>query len=270
MINSPTHKHRGLQKTLGSVSDAQLVASTLSHRDTPGSPKSPSKIFKRDTSPSSISSSVLLPNCVSTKFNRSERFPPLKPFVGEPKYYLSPSSFSLKKGPSMGFGDRSDIVASSNKDSKNYPSPIDYPLKSDFDQSPERKGKSFGLSHAVYEKNYTPGYKIQSLSVAQEIPGPGAYKIEKDVIAGMGKVHFLPKGKMFNEGLGLGSPNSNHYSPKTEIIMNGRFRGIGFGFGKKYDFTKKKDYVPGPADYNPNVFKENFSRRDVSPKVGRI
>jgi len=271
MITSPTHKHRNLLKGQNSSSEAQ-IASTLSHRDIPVSPKNQSKTYQRDASPSNLSSSMILPNSASIKFSKAERFPPIKPLEGSPKYYLTPSSFSLKKGPSMGYGERVDIISQStiDKASVNYPSPIDYPRKSDFDQSPERKGKSFGLGYAVYEKAYIPGNKNLSLSVSKEIPGPGAYKVEKDVIAGMGKVHFLPRGKMFNEGLGLGSPNSNHYSPKTEIIMSGRFRSIGFGFGKKYDFTKKKDYVPGPADYSPSFFKErNFSRRDVSPKVGR-
>ena len=268
MSTSPTFNHRNLKKAPNPYSNStdNLVKSKV-YSSSPLKKSGLQIALQDDASPRGLSTSVLLPGSVSHKFNQAGRFPPVKQVVS-PKYYGSPSSFSTNKGPSMGFGDRSDIANLGDKDSVSHPSPLAYRIKSEFDQHYQKKGKTFGLPHSVYEKVYLEGSKDSPLAYKKELPGPGTYNITKDIIAGKGKVSFPARGKMFNEGLGLGSPKCNQYSPKRDLIESAKFKGITLGIGPKSDFTKKKDNFPGPSDYSPSFFKEKFTRKHVSSKIG--
>ena len=265
MSASPNYNHRSLHKK-GSTSHStgNLIKSKV-HSPSPLKKSGLHIALQEDYSPRGLSNSAVLSGAIAHRFNQAERFPPIKDSVS-PKYYGSPSSFATNKGPSMGFGDRSDITKLKNKDSTDHPSPLAYRIKSEFDHT--KKGRTFGLPHSVYEKVYVEGSKDSPLAFKKDLPGPGSYDITKDIIAGKGKMSFQARGKMFNEGLGLGSPKCNQYSPKTELVTPAKYKNVSLGIGKKYDFTKKKDNFPGPSDYSPNFFKNNLPRKYVSPKVG--
>ena len=72
---------------------------------------------------------------------------------------------------------------------------------------------------------------------------------------------------MYNNGLDLGIPASNMYSPKIVFVLPARHASPSFGYGKKYDFTQVRDISPGPGAYSPTVLGGRPGRKEVNYKV---
>ena len=90
---------------------------------------------------------------------------------------------------------------------------------------------------------------------------------KKDILSDITKISMKPRGKMFNEGLGLNSPKCNQYSPTTNLVLPTRHSQPGFGYGQKYDFTKPKNDNPGPGAYQPAQLSFGPTKKDVSEKI---
>eukprot|EP00330_Aristerostoma_sp_ATCC50986_P003365 CAMPEP_0114596498 /NCGR_PEP_ID=MMETSP0125-20121206/18519_1 /TAXON_ID=485358 ORGANISM="Aristerostoma sp., Strain ATCC 50986" /NCGR_SAMPLE_ID=MMETSP0125 /ASSEMBLY_ACC=CAM_ASM_000245 /LENGTH=78 /DNA_ID=CAMNT_0001799591 /DNA_START=161 /DNA_END=397 /DNA_ORIENTATION=+ len=78
------------------------------------------------------------------------------------------------------------------------------------------------------------------------MPGPGHYdnlfkKASKHLIT------LKSRKKMFNDIPPDDTPAANHYSVKEAFVTPGRFKAISFGYGHKYDFTKRDLDAPGPG-----------------------
>lgn len=181
----------------------------------------------------------------SQKFTKAVRFPPINN-KGSPR-----SRDSSPKGT-----EGSDYFLTGS-----YSYRTDFGLKN--------KGPSFGLPFSAYEKTYIPGSKGAPLSMIKGLPGPGAYSIPEKPID-TPKITMKPRLRMFNEGLGVGIPHCNQYSPKTSLTLSARYAKQSQGFGDKYDFTKPKNDNPGPGAYSPSSFKGKFRTNFVTEKVGNL
>lgn len=221
---------------------------------------SPSKLFLIQDRPQfhNLSSSVLQHSSESHRFPQADRFPALRT-VGPQSYCASPSSLTAKS-TSLGFGGKIDLSTFKMKDSGQFPSPNKYHLKSGFEND-GKKGKSFGLSYAAYEKVYVPGNREIPIPYTKHFPGPGAYYTSRDIPSNMTKMTLSPKGKMFNEELYINSPKCSQYTPKTVLTQNNRFAKPTFGFGNKLDLAKALNDNPGPGAYSPPSFVDILKKK---------
>jgi len=201
------------------------------------------------------SASTLQHSATSWKFAKSPRFPKIRNLTEFSNYEELPSSLD-QKSTSFGFGTKSQALEISTKRSAELPSPNTYRIKSDFEKR-KNKGKSFGLSFSAYAKNYVPNCTWVPPEIAKEYPGPGAYLTANLPEPKKPRMTIKKRLKMFNEGLALDVPPSNHYRPVTTLLESARFRKITFGFGTKHDFTKVKNDNPGPGAYK---IQSNFDK----------
>jgi len=202
-----------------------------------------------------LSASILAnPSQPTYKFPQAERFSPIKDAGPKVHHHHDSSSPCRCK---LGSLDSLDQLLSADR----------YNLKSDF-ATGNGKGYSFGLPHSVYKKTYVPGNKDVPLHEIKYIPGPGAYHAEKtDITSKMSKVTFKQRGKMFNESIAHDLPPCNLYSPKMSLVTPAKYSGASFGYGQKYDFTKVKNFNPGPGAYTPSAVGGKSMKIDVADKL---
>jgi len=161
----------------------------------------------------------------------------------------------------MGYGSKIDVINYTNKEAQLFPSPDRYSIRSDFDVIVAKGKASIGPS--------SPTDKSQdgAFSNIKKVPGPGAYNVQKDILSEVVSISMKPRGKMFNEGLGLSSPKCNQYSPSTNLTLPTKHAKPSFGYGQKYDFTKPRNDNPGPGAYYPAKLSFGPAKKDVSDKI---
>ena len=172
-------------------------------------------------------------------FGRAERFPPLKRVGKSDKFYTLPS-VRMNRTAGFGFGLKSDFTKSnSHTEFVN--------VKRDFDIGNQRGLKfSFGLGRDAFTKQFVPGYK----NIDKNIPGPGKYKVRKDLGYDAPKFSMYAicgQGGWTNKNMNNPAPGT--YKPVVEINPKGKYPVSNITNMKVSDFgisnSNRFDYYKG-------------------------
>lgn len=174
----------------------------------------------------------LRPSAGKWSFSKSTRFRMrISPTAGVG--FIEPRTGFGQRATSFGFGPRSQPRANDN------PAPGAYELRS-----------SVVLSQGITlkKKFENPAFLQVVYASSKNIPGPGAYKVEKDFL-------FRAKGFQLKSRTTLldpneGKPGPGDYSPDDRVTVRKRYAGVTFGAGRRLEFTTKElRAVPGPGAY---------------------
>lgn len=163
---------------------------------------------------------------LSFSFKKSNRFNSKdeKPI----DFYNIPTAFS-KRSTSFGFGKRSTLIGLTTTPSPDKYNPI------------TRKPTGLAISRSGI------GERQKLFSTIS--PGPGAYSVSP--IDNTPKFIFNsrhPPKKVED------SPCAANYNPNFSYVLKSKYKGIGFGFGKKVDPSRNPE-IPGPGAYSiPHLF----------------
>ena len=172
-----------------------------------------------------------LENASPTKFmysfGRAERFPTLKRTGKSDRLYTLPS-VRMNRTAGFGFGRKSDFTKSTNSHTEFVN------VKRDFDIGNQRGVKySFGLGRDHFTKQFVPGYK----NLDKNVPGPGKYKIGKDLGCD------APKFSMYSicgqrgwTNKNMNNPAPGTYKPVVEINEKGKYPVSNISNIKVYNF----------------------------------
>jgi hypothetical protein len=153
--------------------------------------------------------------------------------------YALPGLFGAgHNGVGIGFGKRS--FPKDNKETKDYPSPSHYKIKTFVDINKD-KGNKFA-ERFKFKKEFVN-------------PGPGLYNFKSSW--DQHQVSITPRrGMYYDENVKqFGSVSPQKYNPNTKPIENGRYAKIGIGYGKKYWDIMGNGKNPGVGSYNiPSSF----------------
>lgn len=209
------------------------------------------------------SAATLQQSVMSFVFPKAERFhsTPQHPHLGS----IELPSCRSARTTTLGFGRKVQMADLKLNSVRDFPSPGKYSLKSSVDMLKDKKF-TFRASYKAYEKVHLPGYTQLLPAVAAELPGPGQYEINRDP-SGKTKVGFRLKGKMFSEMVNMDTPACNKYNIDSPATKNERFKGIGFGFGRRSDFTNTKIVSPGPGTYRLGSAFDKFAGKPWDRKV---
>lgn len=198
------------------------------------------------------SSSTLQNSILSVSFSKAQRFSgSRKPHPSADSMHSSRLVSTLdQRATGIGYGNKGCYPGHILKIAAENPAPNNYYIKSEWDE--KNKGRSFGLSYECYAKVKLPHIDVLSPENAKLIPGPGYYSVEKEMSFGKGKKHalLLGKGKTINDMIVEKAPPPNYYSPKNDIVSNGRYRNVGFGSSERNTFKDFAGKAPGPGSYN--------------------
>ena len=199
------------------------------------------------------SSSTLQHSTALWGFSKAQRFPKPQSLSVMTSISELPSTLS-QSATTMGFGSKIVISDLHSKETKSFPAPNHYYVKSDF--PPDiNKGKSFGLPYIIYEKNYIPNLNYQSAHIAKDFPGPGQYNVDEKIGSKKKKITLKSRIKWFTEENRSDAPASNYYNPVKDLTEPSRFKKISLGYGVRSPVGKINDFVPGPGSYRlPSVF----------------
>jgi hypothetical protein len=215
--------------------------------------------FLKGFGPSKFQSSATLQNSIqSVSFPKALRF--------AHNFSMPPDSDALKndkslstlsqRGALIGYGSKACYPSYTLKMARDNPAPNNYMLKSEFDQI--NKGKSFGLSYKAYAKVKLPHIDIITPEIASLIPGPGYYSLKGDEFAkNKTKALLVGKGKTENDMIKEKAPPPNYYSPKSDLVINGRYKNMTFGSSNRNTFQENHRNTPGPGTYS---FKSKFDQ----------
>lgn len=206
-----------------------------------------------------VSASSLLHGVQTVSFTKASRLEPLN----SPKETSSviagsrPISFKSKRSTSFGFGQKQALPPSILRNARDLPGANAYKIPSLF-EGQKGKGRTFGMPRECFEKTYVPGVDQMPLGVAMELPGPGQYNVQRKLKGGFS---LVGKGKAFNKVCDDDGPISI-YHPKLAFVEPARFKSIGFGFGKRGNFTARKDEGPGPGTYDFLGHFDKYSKKN--------
>ncbi|CAI2373832.1 unnamed protein product [Moneuplotes crassus] len=202
------------------------------------------------------------PSKAKFSFGTSSRFPKVRKSYCENASYNHQPAFN-KRSPSFGVGDRFKGPTPEKK-----PAPGSYkPQLSDFEA---KKGSSFGISYASYEKVYNKDNKIPT---DRSLPGPGAYQIEKDKKGGysMGS-RFKSNHDMIATST-YRNPGPGSYSSLNTLSKNGSVvvstikspckTNIG-GKSDRFHAINKLKQTPGPGEYISSATLATENKRSLS------
>lgn len=171
-----------------------------------------------------------------------------------------------KRTTNLGYSQKQFIPESQLNNAKNIPAPNFYHIQ-DFVELDERKkkGKSFGLSYAFYQRVYTPEMKhYPNPMFFKSNPGPGMYNVSEEPGKNKLKYSLYSKGITFSQMQKTENPAANYYSPKRVLTEQSRFRKITFGYGNKLDLAKASNDYPGPGTYKlPSVFDKCKKKKKI-------
>ena len=209
------------------------------------------------------SASTLQHSSKIISFSKAPRFSNLH-VADEPISELKIPSSLGTRSTSMGLGGKIVMSEIRTKESKLFPGPNQYSLRSFADDALKKKF-TFGEGRAALAKSWIPGQTTLPPDVSRELPGPGEYNAEGASFREP-KITLKAKGKLFNDNIRENAPPPGHYTSKYDFVENGRFNKISFGFGHKHDFTKSSNRNPGPGTYKlPSIFdKYDKSRYENS------
>jgi len=147
-------------------------------------------------------------------FSKAERFPKLKRSGKSDKFYSLPS-VKMNRTSSFGYGTKYDFTKSKNLKTEFVS------IKRDFDVGNLRGLKfSFGIGRDAYRKAFCPGYK----NIDRSIPGPGKYKIMKELGSDAPKYTMRPLvGGRGMSHKNIFAPGPGAYQPIVKINDKGRY-----------------------------------------------
>ncbi|CAD8195398.1 unnamed protein product [Paramecium octaurelia] len=236
---------------------------SLDMRDTMSSSQgffSTNKLFVNQQGLSSnISSSTLRHTALQYSFPRAHRFNSQS--ETNIQALELPSQLG-NKTTSQGFGGRIENFQWmwQETNAKELPSPNRYDVREI--PGKDKLKRSFGGPWELYSKTYLPYNKNQAPEFAKFLPGPGEYKVRKDL--GQHRYKFLlkGKGKMLNDNPENGVPGPEAYSPTTKLTSPSRFKEITQGIGEKKDPFRSTSTTPGPGKYElPSAFSKKLRVR---------
>lgn len=224
------------------------------------------------------SASTLQKTISSISFSKAPRFS-LEKTIDNKDFLNFPSTLKKNKF-NFGLGEKRYIPKYIENNAKINPSPTKYILIDDLTKSPIKnikKGKSFGISYAYYQKNFVPESKLQNLEVNKSNPGPGKYinnllEFGNKAIKNKHKLFVTIKGEsknyIDNEIDRCQSPKKMYF-PDFNSVEENRYRKISFGKGKKFDFTitPSKDN-PGPGQYESETKKTSTIKKKLK-EIGK-
>ena len=111
-----------------------------------------------------------------------------------------PFSFKSKRLTSFGYGQKQCLPPTILRNARELPGANAYKIPSQFEAL---QRVSFGLSREFFEKNYIPGRV--PLSVAEDMPGPGHYSVQRKPKGGFS---LVGKGSAFQKVKGDEGPFS--------------------------------------------------------------
>ena len=210
--------------------------------------------FIKGLGPSKFQSSATLQNSVpSVSFPKAQRFIPYSLNAGAQNMSVDKSFSTLsQRGAMIGYGSKACYPSYTLKMARENPAPNNYVLRSDFDN--RNKGRSFGLPFQVYAKVKLPHIDILTPENASLIPGPGHYNLKDEIGKNKQKALLMGKGKTMNDMIIEKAPPPNYYSPKSDLVMNGRYKNMTFGSSNRNTFGENRK-TPGPGTY---AFKSKF------------
>lgn len=209
------------------------------------------------------SASTLTHSITSYSIPKQDRFDKYSTVMSQGSMYNLKSTLDTR-GTTVGNGSRASQSHKQLAIIASQPSPNHYICPAAIERGiREGRGKSFGLSYQYYSKACPSGITdFMSPSETKGIPGPGAYKTDKQFGLGKPKYTVNKRGKMFNERLKTVSPGAI-YELNHNLVERGRYgSGVGFGYGGRSDFSKSGPNVnPGPGNYKlPSIFDKYYSK----------
>ena len=208
--------------------------------------------FIKGFGPSHFQSSGTLQNSIaSISIPKATRFPRDHLFVADSDVFKSNKNLSTlsQRAAMIGYGSKVCYPSYTLKMARDNPAPNNYMVKSDFDI--KNKGKSFGLPFSVYAKVKLPHIDILTPENAGSIPGPGYYNILNDSFGKYKKkALLLGKGKTMNDMIKEKAPPPNYYTPKSDLVINNRYKNMTFGISQRNTFQENLRTTPGPGTYN--------------------
>ena len=147
-------------------------------------------------------------------FSRAARFPTIKRTGKSDTFYTLPS-VRMNRTAGFGFGNKSDFTKSRNVNTEFVN------VKRDFDIGNQRGLKfSFGLGRDAFTKQFCPGYK----NIDKNIPGPGKYKVRKELGSDAPKFSMLSIcGERGWTNKNMNNPAPGSYKPVVEINDKGKY-----------------------------------------------
>lgn len=198
------------------------------------------------------SASTLQHSSQHISFSKAPRFTKMR-VHDEPISEIHLPSSLHPRSTSLGLGGKIVMSELKTRESKLFPAPNHYSLRSFADDALKKKF-TFGESRDALAKSWVTGQTTLPPELAKELPGPGEYNVERESFV-EAKTTLKARGKLFNEHIHDNAPPPGHYTYKYDFVENGRFSKITFGLGHKHDFTKKTNLNPGPGTYKlPSVF----------------
>lgn len=192
-------------------------------------------------------------------FSKADRFPKLKERDQITSYILLPSTLKTNNF-NLGYGKKYYLPKYIETNASENPSPSAYLSHEELTKSPllkYKKGPTFGLSYAYYNKNYIPGYRVQNMELNKKLPGPGKYEVDREIgdlnITHKRRINISIKAKrtdFIEEEIKKDQSPKKFYFPNTDSVTEKRFSGVSFGKGDKFDFTYSPAMkFPGPGQY---------------------
>lgn len=192
-------------------------------------------------------------------FSKADRFLNPSPKDQISSLLLLPSTL-ISKNYNLGYGTKYYFPKHIIINALENPSPSAYITHADLTKSTLQnitKGRSFGISHKYYQKNFLPHCKTQNLEQNKHFPGPGKYNLDREIgdlsIANKRRVNLRIKGKIGNfidDEIKNDQSPKKYYYPNTDSTKNLRYSSVGFGMGEKFDFTNTPVAEnPGPGQY---------------------
>lgn len=166
-----------------------------------------------------------------------------------------PISFKSKRSTSFGYGQKQCLPPCILRNARELPGANAYTIPGQFEAL--FKAKTFGVGRECFEKTYIPGMDHLPLGMARELPGPGQYEIQRKPKMGFS---IVGKGNGFNRVMADEGP-LRMYHPNLDLVEPGRFKKIGFGFGKRGNFTERKGEGPGPGTYEAVGIFAKYNKR---------
>jgi len=211
-----------------------------------------------------------------SSFSKANRFPKFKETDNISSLISLPSTLTIKNY-NLGYGNKNYLPKYVEINARENPSPSTYLSYDKLTQnflSKFKKGPSFGLSYAYYDKTYIPGYKIQNIARNKKMPGPGKYEVDRELgdlnITKKRRVNIKIKGRrgdFIDEEIKKDQSPKKYYFPKTDLVSEKRFNAVTFGKGMKFDFTHSPTMeFPGPGHYEVKMAGLKKKARNLKRK----
>lgn len=220
--------------------------------------------FLRGFGPSEFQSSKTLQSSIqSITIPKAERFKKNLPKSTDSNLINKPCTLN-QRAAFLGYGEKNCYPMHTMKIAKENPGPNHYIITSDFENNKKsNKGKSFGLSYKEYAKVKLPHIDILNPEEAKYIPEPGKYNVSTEIGKDKTKAIIFGKGKTMIDSIRFKSPAPNHYTPKSELVLSGRYHNLSFGSAKRNTFQENQRDGPGPGAY---LIKSKFDVIDDKRK----